>query len=89
MFDLNNENEIPQKFDGVITDQFLTVAAATQMTGYNNQYLRRLLRNGKLVGVRVGQTWLILFDSLINYMDIIRSISDRRWGSKRPPIPPQ
>jgi len=89
MFDLKIPDANYPKIDGVLSDQYLTVAAASQITGYNYQYLRRLLRNGKLVGVRVGQNWLILFDSLVYYLDTIRTISDRRWGSKRPTIPPQ
>jgi excisionase family DNA binding protein len=89
MFDINKSIYSNPKIDGVISDEYLTVEAASQITGYNGQYLRRLLRSGKLVGVRVGQTWLILFDSLIYYLDTIRLISDRRWGSKKPPIPPQ
>jgi excisionase family DNA binding protein len=89
MFDLNKPDANIPKIDGVLSDQYLTVSAASQITGYNYQYLRRLLRSGKLVGVRVGQNWLILMDSLVHYLDTIRSISDRRWGSKRPPIPPQ
>lgn len=89
MFDLKIPDANYPQIDGVLSDQYLTVAAASQITGYNYQYLRRLLRKGKIVGVRVGQNWLILFDSLVYYLDTIRTISDRRWGSKRPPIPPQ
>jgi excisionase family DNA binding protein len=89
MFDLNKSiNSVP-KIDGVISEEYLTVEAASQITGYNGQYIRRLLRSGKLIGVRAGQTWLILFDSLVQYLDTIRLISDRRWGSRKPQTPPQ
>jgi excisionase family DNA binding protein len=89
MFDLNKSITSTPKIDGVISEEYLTVEAASQITGYNGQYLRRLLRSGKLVGVRVGQTWLILFDSLVHYLDTIRLISDRRWGSRKASLPPQ
>ena len=33
--------------------------AAAEVTGYNIQYLRRLLRSGVLEGIKIGQMWLI------------------------------
>jgi hypothetical protein len=50
--------------DEVFSKKCVTVCAANRITGYNNQYLRRLLRIGKLAGVRVDLAWLIHFDSL-------------------------
>jgi len=35
------------------------VQAAAEATGYNIQYLRRLLRSGKLEGIKIGQMLLI------------------------------
>jgi excisionase family DNA binding protein len=35
------------------------VQAAASYSGYCLQYLRRLLRNGKLEGVKIGQLWLV------------------------------
>jgi hypothetical protein len=55
MFDLNKSITSTPKIDGVISEEYLTVEAASLITGYNGQYLRRLLRRGKLIGVRVGQ----------------------------------
>ena len=42
----------------------IPIQAATKLTGYNAQYLRRLLRAGKLAGMKVGQVWLIEFSVL-------------------------
>ena len=33
--------------------------AAAEYSGYNEQYLRRLLRAGRLEGIKIGQVWLI------------------------------
>jgi len=33
----------------------ISVQAATEISGYNTQYLRRLLRAGKLDGIKIGQ----------------------------------
>jgi hypothetical protein len=37
---------------GVLTEIFIPVEAATRQTGYNIQYLRRVLRAGRLEGIK-------------------------------------
>jgi hypothetical protein len=54
----------------------ISVQAATAISGYNVQYLRRLLRAGKLDGVKVGQVWLVNLDSLQEYFGTALSSSD-------------
>ena len=55
----------------------ISVQAATEIVGYNAQYLRRLLRTGKLDGVKVGQVWLIDLASLQTYFSCaLNSIDD-------------
>ena len=55
----------------------ISVQAATEISGYNAQYLRRLLRTGKLDGVKVGQVWLIDLASLQTYFSCaLNSIDD-------------
>jgi hypothetical protein len=39
---------------GVVLERRVSVRAASQHFGYNQQYLRRLLRAGRLQGVRIG-----------------------------------
>jgi len=41
----------------------VTGQAAAEVTGYNNQYLRRVLRSGALEEVKTGQMWLIDLES--------------------------
>jgi len=67
---------------GIFVNQHLTVQAAADVTGYNIQYLRRLLRSGKLEGIKIGQIWLIEIQSLDIYLKHIESTSDRRCGPK-------
>ena len=54
---------------GVVLDRHLSVRAAAESSGCNEQYLRRLLRTGQLQGVKIGQVWLIRLASL-----------DARWS---------
>ena len=41
-------------FPLVVTNH-LSVQVAAEISGYSLQYLRRLLRNGKLAGLKLGQ----------------------------------
>ena len=42
-----------------ILKNHISVRMATSYSGYHLQYLRRLLRNGKLEGLKIGQIWLV------------------------------
>jgi excisionase family DNA binding protein len=44
---------------------WLTVAHAADLTGYNPQYIRRLLRAGDVTGQKMGRAWLVSRDSLL------------------------
>jgi hypothetical protein len=66
----------------------ISVLVANEISGYNAQYLRRLLRAGKLDGVKVGQVWLINLTSLQTYFSCALSSNDMRFGPKRPWHPP-
>jgi excisionase family DNA binding protein len=62
--------------------KFVTIQTATEVTGYNLQYLRRLLRAGKITGIKIGQVWLIEFDSLETYVKLNTDSVDKRCGPK-------
>ena len=47
-----------------VLEQHLSVKAAAETFSYNKQYLRCLLRAGRLDGTRIGQVWLIKLTSL-------------------------
>jgi len=63
-----------------IIDNFITVQTAAEITGYNPQYLRRLLRAGKLEAIKIGQIWLISLASMDTYWLIHSKTDDRRCG---------
>ncbi len=54
----------PQSNTGIFINQHITVQAAANTTGYNFQYLRRMLRSGILKGIKISQMWLIEMDGL-------------------------
>lgn len=42
----------------VVTNQ-ISVRVVAEYSGYSLQYIRWLLRNGKLAGLKIGHVWLI------------------------------
>jgi hypothetical protein len=60
----------------------ISVKDAACQSGYNIQYLRRMLRSDALSGVKIGQIWLINVESLETYLEHAEQTSDRRYGPK-------
>jgi excisionase family DNA binding protein len=70
----------------ILSDKFITAQAAAEFTGYNIQYIRRILHAGKLGNIKVGQVWLIKLDSLNSYLEKIEGSKDHRFGPKTLPV---
>ena len=78
-----NSPSISQQFHtGILVNRHITVQAAAETTGYNTQYLRRILRSGALEGIKIGQMWLIEMDALETYLKSVKNTSDRRCGPR-------
>ena len=82
MISFNSPNTSQQFHTGILVNRHITVQAAAEVTGYNIQYLRRMLRSGVLEGVKIGQMWLIEMDALETYLQHAESTSDRRCGPR-------
>ncbi len=68
-------NPVPE-----FTSEYITVRAASEFSGYNQQYIRRLLREGVFRTRKIGQIWLIDHMDFVNYLNhAVRSI-DKRFG---------
>ena len=61
----------------------MSVKAAAESSGYSIQYLRRLLRNGRLDGIKIGQVWLIEMASFESYLRNSQMLCDRRYGPRK------
>ena len=83
-----NTQVLPQFSTEQVIVNHISVQAATEFSGYNAQYLRRLLRAGKLNGIKVGQVWLIDLVSMEKYFSFALSSNDMRYGPKGPWQPP-
>jgi len=82
MVSFNTQITSQQFHTGILVNQHTTVQTAAEVTGYNIQYLRRILRSGALKGIKIGQIWLIDMESLLAYLERVESIADRRYGSR-------
>jgi hypothetical protein len=60
----------------------ISVKVAAFHSGYNMQYLRRLLRDGRLSGMKLGQTWLIDKCMFEAYVKNSHQTNDKRFGPK-------
>lgn len=63
-------------------DNHMSIQAAAEYSGYNEQYLRRLVRAGVIQGVKIGQMWLVVVDSLDAYIKSVQEEQDRRFGPR-------
>ena len=64
------------------SDEWLTVQEAATLTGYHAEYLRLLIREGKIVARKFGPVWAIEKASLLSYLKAAEKSSDRRHGPK-------
>jgi hypothetical protein len=66
----------------ILFNNCISVKDAAFHSGYNIQYLRRLLRSGTLGGIKIGQMWLIEMEALEVYLRHAETTSDRRCGPR-------
>lgn len=70
-------------FNGVRPDfnqDYITVKTASKYSGYNEQYLRKLLREGTFKTMKLGQLWLIDQSDFRKYLKEAFVSKDKRFG---------
>ncbi len=65
-----------------VTEDYITVKTASIYSGYNEQYLRRLLREGIFKTRKIGQLWLIEQADFGKYLSEATKSADKRFGPK-------
>ena len=65
-----------------VLNNHISVQVAASYSGYSTQYLRRLLRNGKVDGIKIGQLWLVEKGALDIYIEQAQDATDQRFGPK-------
>lgn len=59
-----------------------TIIEAAEKTGYNAEYIRRLVRENKIEAVKIGGILLVKVESLKEYQVKAKQASDNRFGPK-------
>ena len=72
-----NHTVLPQ-----VLNNHMSVQMAAEYSGYSLQYLRRLLRTGKLEGIKIGQLWLVEKHNFDTYIEQANKATDKRFGPK-------
>ena len=70
-------------FNGLVPEfigDYITVRSAAEFSGYNQQYLRRLLREGVFRTRKIGQIWLIDQRDFKVYLEGANQSKDKRFG---------
>lgn len=65
-------------------EEWLTTYKAAELSGYNPDYIRQLIRAEKVIGRKWGQSWQVNRLSLEEYMKKAKRLGERR-GPK--PLP--
>jgi excisionase family DNA binding protein len=60
-----------------------SIQEASEKTGYNPEYLRRLVRTGKLEHAKIGRVILIRVSSLAAYIAEMDALNNNRTGPRK------
>ena len=77
MLTINHERII---IDGM---EYVSVEEASQITGYSEQYIRRLLRQGKVKAEKKGSMWWVEMESLEAYKHEMDSLGSDKYSPWR------
>ncbi|MEW6403456.1 MAG: hypothetical protein AB1649_16795 [Chloroflexota bacterium] len=65
-------------------EDWLTTYEAAQISGYNPDYIRQLIRANKVIGRKWGLSWQVQRKSLQEYMKKAEKLGERRGAKPKP-----
>jgi len=65
-------------------DDWITTQEAAELSGYHVNYLRWLIKQGKIVARKFGPVWQVSRDSLQTYLKAAEQSDDKRRGPQSP-----
>ena len=63
-------------------EEWITTQAAAEFSGYHVNYLRWLIRDGRIRGRKISFLWFVHRQSLLDYIAQAQSSEDKRRGPK-------
>jgi excisionase family DNA binding protein len=64
-------------------EDWITTAEAVRLSGYSSQYIRRLIRTGKIDARKFGPIWQVKKSALLTYLQQAERSDDKRRGPRR------
>ena len=61
-----------------MNEEWISVKQAAELSGYNEEYVRRLLRTGKVGGRKFVTVWQVNQHSLMSYLEASEESQDQR-----------
>ncbi len=62
---------------------WITPQEAGELSGYNTEYIRWLIRKGKIAATKKGYSWWVDHDSFLAYLKAAKKSEDKRHGPKK------
>jgi len=66
-----------------VAEDWITSSEAAQLSGYHPEYIRELVRTGKIEGRKFGIVWQVSKQSLLAYLRAAEKSDDKRHGPKK------
>jgi excisionase family DNA binding protein len=63
-------------------EEWLTTFQAAEICGYHPNYVRKLLRDGEILGRKWGLSWQVNRFSLEKYLERVSKLGERRGPKK-------
>ena len=68
--------------DSKPSDDWITTQEAAELSGYNQTYLRWIIRRGDILARKFGPVWQVSRESLQVYLKAAEQSEDKRRGPK-------
>jgi excisionase family DNA binding protein len=65
-----------------MAEEWLTTEQAAELSGYHTEYIRQIIKAGKIQAKKFGPVWQVDKQSLLAYLKEAREKGDKRWGPK-------
>ena len=65
-----------------MNEDWITVQEAAEISGYHAEYVRTLIRGGKIKAQKFGPVWAVSKEVLLTYVERAQKSHDGRHGPK-------
>lgn len=64
---------------------YITTIEAAELSGYNTEYIRQMIRAGTITAVKRGRDWWVDRKSFMGYLRAVRRHKKGHYGPQNPP----